>query len=126
MFEIELEEFFAAAHSLREYEGNCERLHGHNWKVRLILAARRQDQLGMVIDFRRAKRVLDEVLGALDHQYLNDLQYFKEQNPTTENVARYVYDEVAKRLPEGVMVKRVTAWESERCAATYFEEGQGG
>ena len=122
MFELELEGHFAAAHRLREYEGNCEHLHGHNWKVRLVLAGTSQDDLGMLIDFREARRILDEVMDVLDHQYLNDLPCFEQLNPTTENIARYIHGEISTRLPEGVNVKRVTAWESEHCAATYYEE----
>jgi len=112
---------FAAAHRLREYDGNCERLHGHNWKVDVVLRGENLDKLGMVLDFRDAKRLLNQVLDELDHSYLNELEAFRQQNPTTENVARVVYDALAARLPDGVTVARVTAWECDHCGASYSQ-----
>jgi len=119
MYELELETEFAAAHRLREYEGDCERLHGHNWRVRLTLQAERLNALGMVADFREVKDLLGDVLDEFDHAYLNDLERFREINPTTENIARCICEELRPRLPEGVRVAAVTAWESPRCSATY-------
>ena len=119
IYELTVETEFAAAHRLREYEGNCERLHGHNWKVDVVLRGEALDALGMVIDFRDAKRLVGEVLGELDHSCLNDLTAFQEQNPTTENVARTIYEALAAKLPDGVSVARVTAWESDHCGVSY-------
>jgi len=110
---------FAAAHRLRGYDGNCERLHGHNWKVEVVLRGERLDRLGMVLDFRDARRLVGEALAEFDHQNLNDLERFSEANPTTENIARAVFDALAARVPEGVVVARVTAWESDQCGASY-------
>jgi 6-pyruvoyltetrahydropterin/6-carboxytetrahydropterin synthase len=110
---------FAAAHRLREYDGNCERLHGHNWKVDVVLRGAQLDRLGMLLDFREAKRLLRELLDALDHRYLNELEAFREANPTTENLARTICEALAARLPEGITVARVTAWESDGCGASY-------
>jgi 6-pyruvoyltetrahydropterin/6-carboxytetrahydropterin synthase len=119
MYELSIDAGFSAAHNLRGYEGNCERLHGHNWKVRVTLAASRLNKLGMVADFRDVKRWLKEILGDLDHRYLNDVKEFKKANPTTENIARIIHARLSKKLPGSVRVKSVTAWESEGCAATY-------
>jgi len=119
MYELAIETHFAAAHCLRGYQGECERLHGHNWRIRVVVASDRLDDLGMVMDFKAIKRILDEVIGAFDHRHLNELACFREQNPTTENVARIIAEETAARLPEGVHIQAVSAWESEGCSATY-------
>jgi 6-pyruvoyltetrahydropterin/6-carboxytetrahydropterin synthase len=116
---------FAAAHRLREYDGNCERLHGHNWKVDVVLRAALLDRLGMAMDFRVAKRLIHEVLDGFDHQCLNELAPFREMNPTTENIARVVYEALEARLPSGVAVAKVTAWESDQCGASYFRTLSG-
>ncbi len=123
-YELLVEAEFAAAHRLRDYHGNCERLHGHNWRVQAVLRGRKLDRLGMLLDFREARRLLAEAVGPLDHQCLNDLGAFREMNPTTENIARTVFDALAARLPKGVAVARVTAWESEGCGASYTAENR--
>ena len=119
IYELVIRTQFAAAHRLREYAGNCERLHGHNWKVDVVLQAEGLDRLGMVIDFREAKRRIDAILGRLDHQYLNDVEPFGELNPTTENIARTLFDALAAQLPAGVAIAKVTVWESDLCGASY-------
>ncbi|MEW6355629.1 MAG: 6-carboxytetrahydropterin synthase QueD [Planctomycetota bacterium] len=119
MYELTVESEFAAAHNLREYDGKCENLHGHNWKVQVILAAEKLDRLGMVMDFRDAKRIVADVLDEYDHHYLNELEDFKEHNPTTENIARILQQKLAGQMPQGVTVAKVTVWESERCGASY-------
>ena len=120
MFQLQCEADFSAAHRLREYNGECEKLHGHNWRVRVTVESERVDHLGMVIDFRELKRLLGEVLEKMDHAYLNDLESFAEQNPTTENVAKLIYEKLSVRLSEkGARLAEVTAWESPGCSATY-------
>jgi len=121
VYELVVEAGFAAAHRLREYDGNCERLHGHNWKVDVVLRGNALDKLGMVMDFRDAKRMIGEVLNTFDHRCLNDLEPFQTVNPTTENIARFIYHALAAKLPEGITVAKVTAWESEHCGATYSQ-----
>ncbi|MFQ5956938.1 MAG: 6-carboxytetrahydropterin synthase QueD [Candidatus Brocadiales bacterium] len=121
MFELIVEADFAAAHSLRGYEGKCESLHGHNWKVQVVLSAQKLDGLGMVLDFKDIKGMMGEIFEDFDHKNLNDLAYFKEDNPTTENVSRAIYAELSKKLPKEVSVRKVTTWESDRCGASYFE-----
>ena len=110
---------FAAAHRLRGYEGNCERLHGHNWRVEASVEADRLDSRGIALDFRVMKRALNEILARLDHGYLNDLPPFTEENPSSENLARHIYEEMERRIPEPARVCRVVVWESEEARAEY-------
>ena len=121
MFELSIHRDFAAAHNLRGYAGNCERLHGHNWKVEIVIRSEALDSLGMVIDFREVKKVADAVLEEFDHHYLNELARFQKRNPTTENIASVIFSEIAQKLPRGVSLAKVTVWESEGCSATYSE-----
>ncbi len=119
MYELTIESEFSAAHRLREYDGACENLHGHNWRVELVVAGETLGPLGMLIDFRDLKGLLHEILGRYDHTYLNELPDFKAKNPTTENIARDVFEQCAKRVPQGIRVRRVTVWESAKAGASY-------
>jgi 6-pyruvoyltetrahydropterin/6-carboxytetrahydropterin synthase len=118
-YELFIQADFSAAHQLREYKGKCERLHGHNWRVDLRLAGDRLDAEGLLLDFTEAKRILGEVLERFDHRYLNEVEPFDRLQPSSENIARTIAEAVAERFPAGVRVVSVTAWESDRCAATY-------
>ena len=121
MFEITIETSFSAAHNLREYHGKCEALHGHNWKVEITAAADELDRQGMVIDFVEFKRRAREVIEALDHKYLNEIPPFDALNPSSEHIARHLFDEVDRRLPPpGPRVVRVRVWESPTSSATYL------
>jgi len=122
MYVVHVESEFSSAHRLRGYDGNCENLHGHNWKVRVDLASTDLDKLGMAVDFREVKGHLSEILDRLDHTYLNETPPFDEINPTTENISRFIYQELTPRLPEGVSLRSVTSWESPRCSVTYSGE----
>jgi 6-pyruvoyltetrahydropterin/6-carboxytetrahydropterin synthase len=122
MYELSVEASFAAAHSLRGYRGECERLHGHNWRVEVCLAAEALDELGMVMDFRDVKSMLGGVLAELDHRHLNEVPPFDALNPTTENLCRHVADRLRAGLPPRVAIRRVTCWESDRCSASYSPE----
>jgi 6-pyruvoyltetrahydropterin/6-carboxytetrahydropterin synthase len=111
---------FAAAHQLRGYRGKCENLHGHNWKIEVVLRGRTLDRVGMLVDFVEVKSWLRALVDEqLDHKNLNDLPAFKSDNPSAENIARYLYEGLATRLPGGVAVDRVTVFETDRCGATY-------
>lgn len=121
MFELVIETDFSAAHNLREYKGQCEKLHGHNWKVQVFLISEKLDTLGMVIDFREVKKIIGDIISRFDHVYLNELPEFKSINPTTENLSKTLYHELKNRLPKGMRVGKVTTWESEHCGAAYFE-----
>jgi len=125
VYELTVKGEFAAAHRIREYDGSCERLHGHNWAVAVRVAAGDVDRLGMVIDFRDLKRHLAAVLDELDHTFLNDLPRFQDVNPTTEHIARTICEGLAERLPEGAAVTSVTAWESPKCGVTYTPDAEG-
>jgi queuosine biosynthesis protein QueD len=119
-FELTVEGEFAAAHNLRQYEGDCERLHGHNWRVRVCLSADELNGLGMVADFRDVKAALAAVLEALDHRYLNEVAPFDKLNPTTENLCRHIAEGLREKLPRHISIRRVTCWESDRCSASYL------
>jgi 6-pyruvoyltetrahydropterin/6-carboxytetrahydropterin synthase len=122
MYEVSVDETFAAAHNLRNYHGKCEDLHGHNYKVRIVLAGQELDDTGLLYDFVHLKRVIQEVVGSLDHKYLNELAPFDTLNPSAENIARYIYDRSAKQLPKSATsagIASVTVWETDTSAATY-------
>lgn len=120
-YRITVEAEFSAAHRLRGYRGKCENMHGHNWRVELTIEADELDDIGMVMDFAHARRMLNEVLEPLDHRLLDDLEYFQAHNPTSEQVARYVYREIKGRLSSPARVKEVSVWETAQSRATYYE-----
>ncbi len=131
MFEVKVQGRFSAAHNLRDYQGDCERLHGHNWLVEVAAAGKRGND-GMVVDFRVLKGALDKVLDNLDHKYLNELEHFKDRNTTTENITEYLFREMSSILPEGLRLSYVSAWESPGSSVTYWpgdalpQNGAGG
>jgi 6-pyruvoyltetrahydropterin/6-carboxytetrahydropterin synthase len=118
MYSIKVEESFSSAHNLREYKGKCEELHGHNWKIEAVAAGQRPDKTGMLLDFKYLKKELNDVLERLDHKYLNKIPYFKKFNPTSENIAKYIYDSLKAGVPN---IKSVTVWENSTSSATYEE-----
>lgn len=122
MYEVSVEETFAAAHNLRNYKGKCEDLHGHNYKLRVVLSAKELDSTGLLYDFVNLKQVIRSIIASLDHKYLNELSPFDKLNPSAENLARYIYDQAARQLPgspNGAGIASVTVWETETTAATY-------
>ena len=119
MYKLKVESGFSSAHNLRGYKGKCEELHGHNWKVVLEAGSSKLDKTGMVLDFKFLKSSLNAVLEKLDHKYLNKIPYFRKINPTSENIARYIYESLKKKIPE---IVSVTVWESEKARATYYED----
>jgi 6-pyruvoyltetrahydropterin/6-carboxytetrahydropterin synthase len=122
MYEVSVDESFAAAHNLRNYHGKCEDLHGHNYKVRVTLAGKELDASGLLYDFVHLKHAIQGVIRSLDHKYLNELKPFDALNPSAENIARYIYDETSKQLlkaANGAGVASVTVWETDSAAATY-------
>ena len=123
MYELVINAEFSAAHNLRNYEGKCEALHGHNWRVEVFVRADTLGEGGMVLDFRILREETEQVLESLDHQYLNDLPYFQKEEPSSENIARYIYEALEERLlPHHVKPHKVTAWESERAGASFVGE----
>ena len=117
MYKIKVEGIFSSAHNLRGYHGKCEELHGHNWKVEVVVCKDKLDKAGMVLDFKYLKIKLNRVLEKLDHKYLNNISYFKKNNPTSENIAKYIYDNLKSKI---INFDSVTVWESENSAATYY------
>ncbi len=118
MYELSIKSDFASAHYLRGYEGKCKTLHGHTWKVELTIESQELDTIGMVRDFALLKKQLKEFLEELDHVHLNELPYFKDVNPTTENLAKYIFDGFSKRYGP-VKLKKVTVWESDQASVAY-------
>lgn len=124
MYELTTIVDFEAAHRLPDYPGKCNRLHGHNWKVEVTVAGSELDRLGMLIDFKELKQIVNEVIGTLDHYYLNEIEPFCRINPTAENIARYIYGELSQRLTSerGLTIRQIKVWESAHSAAVYREE----
>ena len=121
MYEITVYSHFSGAHRLRYLHGKCEELHGHNWKVEASVVSGRLNHQGVVIDFKILKQKVEKVLKLLDHTYLNDLPYFSGKEPSSENIAKYIFDKLKEELKgHPGTLKRVTAWESETASATYL------
>jgi 6-pyruvoyltetrahydropterin/6-carboxytetrahydropterin synthase len=121
MFEVSVEETFAAGHALRNYHGKCENVHGHNYRLRVTLAGEHLDATGLLVDFVELKKVIHSVVDRMDHQYLNDVAPFDTLNPTAENMARYICEEIAKGMPADApaRVSEVKLWETDTSIATY-------
>ena len=122
MFEVTIEETFAAGHALRNYRGKCENVHGHNYRAEVTLRGAELDAIGLLVDFVELKKVVHAVLDRMDHQWLNDFPPFDALNPSAENMARYIYDEVSAGLKtkEAVRVACVRLWETDTASAAYF------
>ncbi len=113
---------FAAAHTLRDYPGACSRMHGHNWKVEVVVNAHKLNNMGMVIDFKEIKTETNKICDVLDHRYLNDIKPFDVINPTAENIAKYIYQKLdAVFKNKAANMQSVTLWETDRACVTYCE-----
>jgi 6-pyruvoyltetrahydropterin/6-carboxytetrahydropterin synthase len=123
MFEVTVEETFAAGHALRNYKGKCENVHGHNYKLQVTLEGPKLDDIGLLVDFVEIKRAMHTVVDRLDHQFLNELPPFDALNPSAENIAKYIYEELSRGLTggNGVRVSAVKLWETDTSSATYRE-----
>ena len=122
MFEVAVEQSFASAHALRNYKGRCENVHGHNWKVRVVIEGEKLDATGMLVDFLDVKSFMAEILDRIDHQFLNEIPPFDSINPSAENIAEYFYQQMSGRLaetPVPVRIREVKIWETEIQSATY-------
>jgi len=136
MFEIFVEETFAAGHALRGYRGKCENPHGHNYRLRITLRGPQLDATGLLCDFVHLKQVMHLVIEGVDHKYLNDQAPFDTVNPSAENIAKYFYDEISRRMREaerrpdasrcangnGPEITRVDVWETDTTRASYWPE----
>jgi 6-pyruvoyltetrahydropterin/6-carboxytetrahydropterin synthase len=122
MFEVSVEQTFAAGHALRNYKGACENVHGHNFKIQVTIEGRELDQTGMLVDFLDVKESMRGVIARLDHRFLNDVPPFDVKNPSAENIAEYFYEELTSGLvanPVPVRVREVRVWETDIQSATY-------
>jgi 6-pyruvoyltetrahydropterin/6-carboxytetrahydropterin synthase len=123
MFEVSVEHSFAAGHSLRNYRGKCENVHGHNYRLLVTVKGEQLDSAGLLVDFVELKRVLREVAERLDHQFINDIPPFDVLNPSAENIAQYFYQEIGKGIAAGngdgrVQIAEVKIWETDTSSAT--------
>jgi 6-pyruvoyltetrahydropterin/6-carboxytetrahydropterin synthase len=118
MFEVCVEHTFAAGHSLRNYRGKCENVHGHNYRVQVSAEGRELNEIGLLVDFTELKRLLRQTSEYLDHQFINDLKPFDIINPSAENLAKFFHDEIQKSLPDS-KISWVRVWETDTSCATY-------
>ena len=118
MLQLTVEDKFAAAHQLYNYDGPCENMHGHTWKMAITVEGTKLDPSGILVDFKILKGLLHEVFLMFDHKVINDIIPF---SPTSENLAKFIYDHVKNKLPKGVSVAKTVVWESDTAYATYFE-----
>jgi 6-pyruvoyltetrahydropterin/6-carboxytetrahydropterin synthase len=122
VYELKIISHFAAAHQLRNYGGECENLHGHNWKVEVYVTGNELGEDGLLMDFKVIKVTTEKLLDELDHKFLNDLPPFIGSEPSSENIARYIYESLGQDLnTKNIRVSKVTAWESDTACATYME-----
>ncbi len=118
MFEVKVEGHFSAAHHLLNYEGNCENQHGHNWKVEIYAQGEQLNESNILIDFKILKRELNKILDRLDHKDINELPEFKNVSPSSEIIAKYIYQQLKKEIPQ---LSKVCVWETEKARAGYWE-----
>ncbi|QER42023.1 6-carboxytetrahydropterin synthase QueD [Thermodesulfobacterium sp. TA1] len=123
MFRLKVQDYFSSAHFLRHYEGPCEKLHGHNWKVEVVVEGEKLNELDMLIDFKLLKQALRETLEKIDHRLLNDIPYFLEVNPSSERIAQYIFQTLKEKLSSypNLRLREVTVFETEKACATYLE-----
>ncbi len=121
MYELMVKGNFSSAHNLRNYKGKCENLHGHNYTVEVYLEKKEVGKNGLALDFNVIKKKLNKILDTLDHKYLNkDINFFKKNNPSAENIAKYIFLFLKKEL-KGIKIKKVNIWESDDSMAGYYE-----
>ncbi len=122
MFEVSVEQVFAAGHALRNYKGKCENIHGHNWRVQVVIEGDRLDGTGLLVDFIDVKDLMGSVIARLDHQFLNEVAPFDVKNPSAENIAEYFYEQMSTGLavtPVPVRIREVKIWETDIQSASY-------
>jgi len=123
MYEVKIVTQFAAAHRLENFKGKCESLHGHNWKVEVFLEGKDLDETGLLMDFGEVKARTKQVLEEIDHKYLNELAAFQNRNPSSENLASYLFERLGAIFNgDRVKVRRVNVWESDSSCASYYQD----
>ena len=119
MYEIKTQAHFSAAHHLLNYEGECENQHGHNWLVEAFVKGNHLDKSNILIDYKVLKKALNKVLNLLDHKDINELEQFKGVSPSSEKLAKFIYDEMRKDIKN---LSKISVWETQTSCASYFEE----
>lgn len=119
MFELKVEDFFSSAHHLLNYKGKCENPHGHNWKVEVYIKGEKLYKSNILVDFKVLKKELKETLDILDHKDLNELEEFKNISPSSEIIAKFIYEKMKEKFE---LISKVSVWETEKSCASYFEE----
>jgi len=120
MYEVKILSQFSAAHQLREHGGKCEQMHGHNWRVEVFVQGRELAEDGLLMDFHDIKAATKHVLEGIDHSFLNEVAPFDRINPSSENIARHIFESLSRTIDnDRVRVSRVAAWESDTACATY-------
>jgi len=123
MYALKIISTFAAAHQLREYAGKCEKMHGHNWKVEVCVKGEEPGNDGLLVDFGIIKERTRHVIDTLDHEFLNELEPFKTLNPSSENIARHIFESLALELNSDIVkVSKVSVWESDTACASYSSD----
>ncbi len=121
MFHLIVHDYFSSAHQLKGYKGKCEAVHGHNWKVEVTVQGSVLNDIGLLMDFSDLKKLLKKTIDPLDHVMLNEVDGFRDNNPSSEMIARYIYEKIKGGLPEGITIASVIVWESENARALYCE-----
>jgi 6-pyruvoyltetrahydropterin/6-carboxytetrahydropterin synthase len=123
MYELTIITRFSAAHQLRNFKGKCEKLHGHNWKIEVSLTGDKLNEAGLLMDFKDVRDSTNKILEELDHSFLNEISRFKSKNPSSENIAAYIFEKLSDELNTGhIRVAKVTAWESDFANASYCSD----
>jgi len=121
MYTLSVEKMISAAHQLRNYDGPCANVHGHNWKIRVDVESKKVDEIGIAMDFSDLDKKLWQVIGCFDHKLINSVPPFDTINPTAENMVKYIYDQLKMRLTENVKLKKMTIWETDQYMVSYEE-----
>lgn len=121
MFEVTVQQTFAAGHALRNYRGKCENVHGHNYRIEVTVEGEQLDSIGLLVDFVELKRLMKDVIDYLDHRFINDLEPFDKVNPSAENIAKYFHDRIRAGLSAEVPIRlaQVKVWETDTSSAVY-------
>ena len=112
---------FSASHLVEGYEGDCKKLHGHNWKIQVRVKTDIQNEIGISFDFKTLKGIVEPLIQKLDHEFLNDLDLLEGKNPTAENLSEFIYYKVKEQLPEEAEMDKITVWETDKYSITYEE-----
>lgn len=125
MYELKVLSGFSSAHALRGYNGKCENIHGHNWQVEVVVFSEFVNEIGLSVDFKVLKKYANTVTDGLDHKFINELPYFKNFNPSAENIARYIYEELDKLLKlkekDKIKIKKINVYETPSSMASYYK-----